>query len=128
MVFAALVSRGHLVTAYDSFRDMAYSHGILRGELGKDPTLPGYAAWYPAGQPMVWAAISRLTGVPVLAALVPPGAVYTALAEPPMWAWLPGPLFTGLVTLVIARRVVGSCEGHLRMWYDRNQGTQPAAA
>lgn len=64
-LLAALVSRGHLVVAYDSFRDMAYSHGILRGELGRDPTLPGLPAWYTPAQPLLAAAVSKLTGVPV---------------------------------------------------------------
>lgn len=64
-LLAALISRGHLVVAYDTFRDMAYSHGILRGELGRDPTLPGLPAWYTPAQPLLAAAVSKLTGVPV---------------------------------------------------------------
>jgi hypothetical protein len=95
----------------------AFSSGIQANGLGTFLTL---------GLPLLAAGLAH-TGVPILAALVPPGAVYTALTEPPSWAWLPGPLFTGLVTLGIARWVVGRCEGHLRTWYDRNQGTQPAA-
>jgi hypothetical protein len=96
----------------------AFSSGIQANGLGSLLTL---------GLPLVAVALAH-TGAPVLAALVPPGAVYTALTGPPTWAWLPGPFLAGVVTLGIARRVVGSCEGHLRDWYDRNQGTQPAAA
>jgi len=66
MAFAALVSRGGRVVAYDAFRDMAYTHGILRGELGRDPTLPGLPAWYPPGYPLVFAAVARVTGAPVV--------------------------------------------------------------
>src|SRR5262245_26852330 len=96
----------------------AFSSGIQANGLGTLLTL---------GLPLTAAGLAH-TGVPILAALVPPGAVYTALSEPPTWVWLPGPLFTGLVTLGIARRVVRRCEGHLRLWFDRNQGTQPATA
>ncbi|MBO0699391.1 MAG: hypothetical protein J2P46_13425 [Zavarzinella sp.] len=96
----------------------AFSSGIQANGLGSLLTL---------GLPLLAAALAH-SGVPMLAALVPPGAVYAALTQPPTWQWLPGPLLVGLVTLGIARRVVGSCEGYLRTWYDRNQGTQPAAA
>ena len=48
--------------------------------------------------------------------------------EPPSLGWLVGPLLIGIATVWLARRVAGRCEGHLRLWYDRNQGTQPAAA
>ncbi len=51
--------------AYDSFRDMAYAHGILAGGLGRDPTFAGLPAWYPPGNPLAFALLSRLTGVPV---------------------------------------------------------------
>jgi hypothetical protein len=96
----------------------AFSNGVQANGLGSLLTL---------GLPLAAAALYR-TGVPALAALVPPGAVYTALSEPPTWAWLPGPLVTAGATLWFARHFVGSCEGHLRTWYDQNQGTQPAVA
>ena len=66
-LIAMAATRLHLVTTYDSFRDMAYSHAILRGELGRDPVLPGLAAWYPPAGPILFAAMARLTGwsVPV---------------------------------------------------------------
>lgn len=96
----------------------AFSSGMQANGLGSLLTL---------GLPLVTAALLR-TGVPIVAALVPPGAVYTALTETPTVAWLPGPLLVGVATVCLARRMVGRCEGHLRLWYDRNQGTQPAAA
>jgi hypothetical protein len=96
----------------------AFSSGIQANGLGSLLTL---------GLPLVAAGLMR-TGVPVLGSLVPPGAVYTALTEPPSLGWLPGPVLAGVATVWLARRVVGGCEGNLRMWYDRNQGTQPAAA
>lgn len=96
----------------------AFSSGMQANGLGSFLTL---------GLPLLAAALAR-TGVPALAALVPPGAVWSALAEPPNLLWLPGPLMVGAATVWAARRVVGRCEGHLRAWYERNQGTQPAAA
>jgi hypothetical protein len=96
----------------------AFSSGIQANGLGSLLTL---------GLPMTAAALTR-TGVPGLAALTPPGAVYSALTEPPSLGWLVGPLLIGIATVWLARRVAGRCEGHLRLWYDRNQGTQPAAA
>jgi len=96
----------------------AFSSGMQANGLGSLLTL---------GFPVLAAALTQ-TGVPTLAALLPPGAVYAALTGPPSLAWLPGPLITGIATVWLAQRVTGRCESHLRVWYDRNQGTQPAAA
>jgi hypothetical protein len=59
--FAAWVGRGRLVFAYDVFRDMAYAHGVSRGRLWSDPTLPGLPAWYPPGNPLLMAAAAYVT-------------------------------------------------------------------
>ena len=96
----------------------AFSSGLQANGLGSALTL---------GLPLFAAGLMR-TGSPALAALVPPGAVYAALTDVPTWSWLPGPFLAGTVTLLLTRRVVVRCEDHLRKWYDRNQGTQPAAA
>lgn len=96
----------------------AFSGGMQANGLGSLLTL---------GLPLIAAGLVR-TGVPVLAALVPPGAVYTALTEPPTLAWLPGPLLAGAAAIILSRRVVGRCVSHLRDWYDRHQGTVPAGA
>ena len=60
LAFAASVSGGHLVTTYDSFRDMAATQAILRGAWGGDPTLPDLPAWYPAGQALLCAAVAKV--------------------------------------------------------------------
>jgi len=96
----------------------AFSSGMQANGLGSLLTL---------GVPLL-AALLAQTGMLTLAALLPPGAVYAALTGPPSLAWLPGPLLTGLATVWLARRVTGGCESHLRVWYHRNQGAQPAAA
>ena len=59
----------------------AFSSGMQANGLGTLLTL---------GLPMLAAALMR-TGVPLLAALVPPGAVYTALREPPVARLAAGP-------------------------------------
>jgi hypothetical protein len=97
--FALFVGRGHLVAAYDSFRDMAYAHGILRGEIGLDPTLPGLPAWYPAGMPLLAAAIVRATGLPVA----------TVFGTSLFW-------FSVLVPLVL-HRLVARCFGRAAAWW-----------
>lgn len=96
----------------------AFSSGMQANGLGSLMTL---------GLPLLAALLVR-SGIPVLSAITPPGAVYSALAQPPSWTWLPGPLLLGIVTIWLARRVLDRCEGSLRTWYDRNQDTQAAAA
>jgi hypothetical protein len=96
----------------------AFSSGMQANGLGSLLTL---------GPPLLTAALTR-TGNPILAALLPPGAVYSALTSDPSLAWLLGPLVFGVATVGLARRILPRCEGSLRAWYDRNQGTRPAAA
>ena len=86
----------------------------------------GLGAFLTLGLPLATAGLIR-AGVPDLAALVPPGAVYSALTGPPSLGWLPGPFLVALATTCIARRSLGRCDRQLRTWYDRNQGMQPAA-
>ncbi|HEX3152872.1 MAG TPA: hypothetical protein VHR66_32670 [Gemmataceae bacterium] len=96
----------------------AFSNGMQANGLGAGLTL---------GLPLIAVGLMR-TGQPALAAIVPPGAVYTALTEPPTWLWFLGPLLTALATIWLTRRVVVRCDDNLRDWYDRNQGTRPATA
>src|SRR5262245_36793402 len=63
--FVVWAGQGRLVFAYDVFREMAYAHGIARGHLRADPSLPGQAAWYPPGNPMFMAAAATLTRIPL---------------------------------------------------------------
>jgi hypothetical protein len=95
----------------------AFSSGMQANSLGSLLTL---------GIPLVAVALNW-TGAPILAALVPPGAVYSALSGPITPGWLLGPTVAGVATLWLGRCVIGRCEGHLREWYDRNQGLRPAA-
>jgi hypothetical protein len=116
---AASVAAGAVLWGFSfvvGFR--AFSRGMQANGLGILLTV---------GLPLLAVAAFQ-TGAPMLAALVPPGAVYQALTRPPTLVWLPGPLLVGGMTLWMARQVIGRCEGDLRSWYDRNQGTQPAMA
>lgn len=66
LLFAAWVGRLGPIVAYDGFRDMAYAHAIQHGRLWDDPSLPGFRAWYPPGNPMLFAALSTLSRIPVV--------------------------------------------------------------
>jgi hypothetical protein len=79
------------------------------------------------GLPLASAALIH-TDNPLLAAILPPGAVYSALTSQPSWTWLPGPALVAIATLWMSRKVLVQCEARLRNWYDCNQGLQPANA
>jgi hypothetical protein len=61
-------------------------------------------------------------GGPALAALLPPGAVYGASAQPAALPLLPGPLLAGGATLVLGRRARAHCDRDLRRWYEQHHG------
>jgi hypothetical protein len=63
-----------------------------------------------------------LMKAPLLAALLPPGAVYVALKQPIGPAWLIGPIFVGIATVLLARSAAKNCVRDLRGWYEHNQG------
>ena len=92
----------------------AFSRGVQANGLGTLLTL---------GLPLLTAVCVRL-GEPHLAALLPPGGVYVALARPTGLAWAAGPVLLGGVTLALARTALRRCDGDLRRWYDRNQGSK----
>jgi hypothetical protein len=62
------------------------------------------------------------SGLPTLAALLPPGTIYAPLAGLGPIYWLPGPLLAGAAVLTIARRSLASCDAELRRWYERYHG------
>jgi hypothetical protein len=64
--FALWVGHAGPVISYDAFRDAAYAQGILQGHLWADPSIPGLSAWYPPGNPLLFAGLSALTGIQVL--------------------------------------------------------------
>jgi hypothetical protein len=62
--------------------------------------------------------------IPVLPAILPPGAVYLALARPPSIWWLPGPIIAAVLTAVIAISARQHCLVHLRNWLDQSQSNR----
>jgi hypothetical protein len=110
---SAAMSAGLILWAFSfavGFR--AFSRGVHANGLGSLLTL---------GLPILTAVLLWLKA-PMLAALLPPGAVYLALAGSPSLAWLPGPLLIGATALVIGRSAQKQCDRELRTWFDRNQG------
>lgn len=110
---AAAMSAGLILWAFSfavGFR--AFSRGVHASGLGMLLTL---------GLPILTATLIWLR-VPLLPALLPPGAVYVALADAPTLSWLPGPLLLGATALVIGRLAQKHCDRELRTWFDRNQG------
>lgn len=90
----------------------AFSRGVHANGLGSLLTL---------GFPILTGAFVALK-IPLLASLLPPGAVYQALATRPSVAWLPGPILLTILTLVIAVSARRHCVRELRAWFDGNQG------
>jgi hypothetical protein len=72
------------------------------------------------------AVVAFKSGMPELAALTPPGAVYLPLVSCPNISWLAGPVLAAIGTLFLARRAIPRCAAELRDWYDRNQGRKAA--
>jgi hypothetical protein len=89
----------------------AFARGAQANGLGMVLTI---------GLPMV--AIGMAQVMPVLAALVPPGAVFQALEVPPSWAWLPGPACVAIAALLMTHVARTRCVSELRVWYDANHG------
>lgn len=73
------------------------------------------------GLPLAAFVLHRL-GQPALAALLPPGLVYSAVTTPPSAAWLVAPVLIAGLALVIGRRALVRCDRDLRDWYDRCHG------
>jgi hypothetical protein len=92
----------------------AFSRGVHASNLGTLLTI---------GFPLLAAILVR-SGLPILSSLIPVGAVYQALTGSPSWQWLPGPLLTASITLVIAHSARAHCDRELRLWYDKNQGVK----
>lgn len=90
----------------------AFSRGVHANNLGSLLTL---------GLPSLAGVLIWLR-VPILPGLLPPGAVYLALADAPNLRWLPGPILIGVLALLIGRKAQKQCDHELRLWFDRNQG------
>lgn len=110
---AAAMAAGVLLWAlYFAMGFRGFAAGDQANGLGSVLTL---------GLPLVAFGLYR-AGLPSLAALAPPGNVYAGMAGGNTGWWLAGALTAGLVTLVVTRRTLASCDEALRRWYDENSG------
>jgi hypothetical protein len=95
----------------------AFSRGVHANGLGTMLTL---------GLPILAGGLIALR-LPLLPSLLPPGAVYQALATEPSVAWLPGPMIVTVLTLTIAVSARRHCIRDLRAWFDGNTGRKVMA-
>jgi len=112
---AMAASAGCLLWAFSfavGFR--AFSKGIQANGMGTLLTI---------GSPLLAAGLIALK-IPILATLLPPGAIYLALTREPSLMWIPGPLIISLLTLMIAVSARQTCLADLRGWLDQNQGNR----
>lgn len=61
----AFATGGDRAVFYDTFRDTAYAENMLAGRFLSDPCITGQPFWYAPGNPLLFAGISKLTGVSV---------------------------------------------------------------
>jgi hypothetical protein len=92
-----------------------FSFALGFGAFSRGRQSNGLATLLTIGLPLLTAGVTH-SGVPVLASLLPPGAVYVALTGPPGLAWLIGPALTGLATVWLSRQATSQCESRLRDW------------
>jgi hypothetical protein len=90
----------------------AFACGVQANRLGSLLTL---------GLPLAAFGLYRAGG-PVLAALLPPGGVYSAAATAPGLTTLPGPVAAAGVALALARLGLARCDRDLRYWYALHHG------
>jgi hypothetical protein len=90
----------------------AFSRGMQANSLGLLLTL---------GLPLLAYGLFQ-TGWPLLAALVPPGAVHLPGADAAAAAWLPGPALGAVLAVGVARFSRAHCERELHRWYDQHHG------
>lgn len=111
-MLAAVASGVVLWGLYFALGFRAFSRGVQANALGMLLTL---------GLPLLAFALYR-AGWPLLAALVPAGAVYEAGRSLSGLIWLPGAVLAAAVALVLARRALTTCDRELRRWYEQHHG------
>ena len=109
---AAVATAVLLWGCYFAFGFRAFARGAQANGLGTLLTL---------GLPFVAFALAR-AGLPSVAALTPPGAVYWSLADGTTPTWLLGALLMGIAALALGKQAKRNCDRDLRAWYDANHG------
>jgi hypothetical protein len=90
----------------------AFSQGHQANGLGSLLTLGLPAITY----------VLFVAGWPAIAALLPPGSVYSAIHGDLMAAWLAGAILIAALALLISRYALNHCDAELRRWYELNHG------
>ena len=111
-MLAALAAGVVLWGLYFSLGFRAFARGVQANTLGLVLTL---------GLPLLALGATR-SGLPALASLVPPGAVYYPAVAQPGTTWMSGPLLAGVAALALAQVSFSRCDRELRNWYDRHHG------
>lgn len=111
-VAAALAGGGVLWLLYFALGFRAFTRGHQANGLGSLLTL---------GLPFVTWVLLRLQQ-PLLAGLLPPGAVYLAGAGQAMQSWLPGTILGLALMLAVTRWALRRGDAELRLWYEQHHG------
>jgi len=115
---AAVTTAVLLWGCYFALGFRAFARGAQANGLGTLLTL---------GLPFAAFALTK-AGVPAVAALTPPGAVYAALADGQTLTWLFGALLMGIAALALGKQAMQNCDRDLRAWYDANHGQKESVA
>lgn len=109
---AALATGILLWGLYFTLGFQAFARGTQANMRGVSLTL---------GLPALACLLQQL-GWPVLAGMLPPGAVYHAAATPAPATWCLGAVGSALVMLLVARISLARCETDLHRWYENHHG------
>jgi hypothetical protein len=109
---AAMAAGAILWSLYFALGFRAFSRGEQANGLGSLLTLGVPGATY----------VLYLADLPMFGMLLPPGSVYSAMAQPPTLLWLASPILLGLAALLITRSALAHCDAQMRHWYDMNHG------
>jgi hypothetical protein len=90
----------------------AFARGVQANGLGMLLTV---------GMPLLAFALVKL-GFSSIAAVLPPGAVYTAAGPLTPLVLLPGAILAAALTLIVARLALKHCDRDLRSWYEKHHG------
>jgi hypothetical protein len=109
---AALATGIVLWGLYFALGFRAFAHGTQANPLGLGLTI---------GLPAL-AFLFQQLGWPILAGLLPPGAVHHAAAATGPVGWYLGAVCSGLLMFLVGRIALARCEAELHHWYEKHHG------
>jgi hypothetical protein len=113
---AAVASGVILWGLYFALGFRAFARGIQANKLGTALTI---------GLPLLAVGLFYCQ-LDALAGLVPPGSVYVPTTTVASLTWLPGPLMSAALALMLSRGSQQGCVEDLRRWYDHHHGSKGA--